>query len=66
MCVGGLIMFIWWKIVSVNIVAFRSIVACALICGKELWIISSTSLTFWRIKGNVCMKVFLLTCVLMV
>nr|KYP36064.1 putative metal-nicotianamine transporter YSL7 [Cajanus cajan] len=66
MCVDGLIMFILWKIASVNADAFGSIVTCALICGEGSWTISSSLLTFWRIKTPVCMKVLPLTCLLMV
>nr|KYP36063.1 putative metal-nicotianamine transporter YSL5 [Cajanus cajan] len=66
MCVDSLIMFIWWKIDNVIAVAFGSIVACALICGEVLWTISSSLLTFWRLKGYVCMKFLPLTCVLMI
>nr|KYP36060.1 putative metal-nicotianamine transporter YSL7 [Cajanus cajan]KYP36061.1 putative metal-nicotianamine transporter YSL7 [Cajanus cajan]KYP36066.1 putative metal-nicotianamine transporter YSL7 [Cajanus cajan] len=61
MYVDGLIMFILWKIASVNVDAFESIITCALICGERLWTISKSLLTFWRINAPVCMKFLHLT-----
>ncbi|XP_020207557.1 probable metal-nicotianamine transporter YSL7 [Cajanus cajan] len=57
MCIGGLIIFIWQKIDGISADAFGSIVASALICGEGLSTISTSLLTFGRIKPPVCMKV---------
>ncbi|KAJ4957058.1 hypothetical protein NE237_013841 [Protea cynaroides] len=56
MCVGSLIVFVWYKLDSRKAALMVPAVASGLICGDGLWLLPSSILALFKVNPPICMR----------